>query len=159
MFDFRPPEGPTAFVFPGQGSQAAAMLEAFRESPRFTEHVGYVGDLLGRDPLALAAGDPEPRNRNVESSLLTVLASVLCLDLVRQAAPDDEDGCLFRASVDRVIAIACRSLVQNSYPVRGRIAHDDAGIDILIPHTLQGLDTVQALHVQIEQDQIGRAHV
>jgi [acyl-carrier-protein] S-malonyltransferase len=88
MFECRPPEGPTAFVFPGQGSQGAAMLEAFQESPRFTEHVGRVGDLLGRDPLAIAVGDPEPLNRNAESSLLTVLASVLCLDLVRQAAPD-----------------------------------------------------------------------
>jgi len=84
---FMIPEGPTAFVFPGQGAQCTTMLEPFRHVSGFAEQYDRVCVLLGRDPLVAAIHNPEFMNRNVVSSLLTVLASVLCLELIRETAP------------------------------------------------------------------------
>jgi [acyl-carrier-protein] S-malonyltransferase len=64
------------------------MLEPFRHSPGFADHYDQVCGLLGRDPLSEARGNPALLNRNADSSLLTVLASVACLALVREAAPE-----------------------------------------------------------------------
>ena len=76
-----------AFVFPGQGAQTLDMLEPFREVPSFTTHYDRVCSLLGCDPLAEARRDPQVLWRNAESSLLTVLASVLALELHNARKP------------------------------------------------------------------------
>jgi [acyl-carrier-protein] S-malonyltransferase len=86
-FEFQAPGGPTAFLFPGQGAHHQEMLEPFRDAPGFAAHYDRVCSLLGRDPLSDARADPALLNRNADSSLLTVLASVLCLELVRATAP------------------------------------------------------------------------
>jgi [acyl-carrier-protein] S-malonyltransferase len=83
-FEFKVPDGPTAFLFPGQGAHHQDMLESLRHAPGFTAHYDRVCSLLGRDPLAEAGRNPALLNRNADSSLLTVLASVVCLDLVRE---------------------------------------------------------------------------
>lgn len=76
----------TAWVFPGQGAHCPQMLEPFRDVAGFDEHYDRVCRLLDRDVLAEARQTPERLNRNVDSSLLTVLASVLCLERIRQSA-------------------------------------------------------------------------
>jgi [acyl-carrier-protein] S-malonyltransferase len=78
--------GATAWVFPGQGAQHASMLEPLRNVAGFDEHYDRVCRLVNRDVLAEARQTPERLNRNVDSSLLTVLASVLCLERIREAA-------------------------------------------------------------------------
>ena len=85
--EFTPPDGPTAYLFPGQGSHSAGMLDLLREAPCFAEHYQRVCALLSGDPLAIARRDPSFINRNVVSSLLTVLASVACLELIGDRSP------------------------------------------------------------------------
>jgi [acyl-carrier-protein] S-malonyltransferase len=86
-FEFQVPSGPTAFLFPGQGAHHPGMLEPFRHAPGFAAYYDRVCSLLGRDPLSEARANPALVNRNADSSLLTVLASVVCLALVRTTAP------------------------------------------------------------------------
>lgn len=71
-----------ALLFPGQGAQAPEMLAPFAAAPRFSERAAAVAEALGEDTLArLEAGDAAFLERNAVSSLLTVLASRLALDL------------------------------------------------------------------------------
>jgi len=83
-FDLALSDGPTAFVFPGQGAHGPGMLEPFRDAPGFATHYERVCALVGGDPLAIADRDTEFLNRNAVSSLFTVLASVACLELARE---------------------------------------------------------------------------
>lgn len=82
--DLEAPAGPVALVFPGQGAHRPAMLEPFAAAPGREDHLARVGALLGRDPTTAPVDD------NVTSSLLTVLASVLALEVLRAAAPELE---------------------------------------------------------------------
>lgn len=84
------PEELTALVFPGQGAYGAGMLDPFREIRHFGERYARVCELVDDDPLARKAHDPGIVNRNVVSSLLTVLAGVSSLDWVPTAFPKFE---------------------------------------------------------------------
>jgi [acyl-carrier-protein] S-malonyltransferase len=63
------------------------MLDPFRHARRLPRYYARLCELLGSDPLAEAASHPEILNRNAVSSLLTVLASVLALELLSETAP------------------------------------------------------------------------
>lgn len=82
-----------ALVFPGQGAQSVGMLEPFRGAPRFDERLRKVCEWLGFDPLAAATSDPTVLNRNAVSSLLTVLASLSALEVLRSARPTSPVAC------------------------------------------------------------------
>src|SRR5262245_26916898 len=86
-FELRPADEPVAFLFPGQGAHGERMLDSVRAAPGLPRYYDLVCRLLGRDPLADAARDPSVLHRNAESSLLTVLASVASLELLRAASP------------------------------------------------------------------------
>ena len=70
-----------AWVFPGQGSQAIGMAEAVLELPGARERFARASDLLGRDLLAIcagegleAAGSPSDLNdtRNTQPALFVI---------------------------------------------------------------------------------------
>jgi [acyl-carrier-protein] S-malonyltransferase len=63
------------------------MLEPFRHACQFPTYYARVCELLGYDPLSEAASHPEILNCNAVSSLLTVLASVLALELLSETVP------------------------------------------------------------------------
>lgn len=71
-----------ALLFPGQGAQQSEMLTEFSESPRFEDRKAAVEAVLGGDVWArIESGERSYLDRNVVSSLMTVLASRLALDL------------------------------------------------------------------------------
>ena len=49
---------PIAFVFPGQGSQAVGMLDAWGDHPAVRETLAEASDALGEDIGALIANGP-----------------------------------------------------------------------------------------------------
>jgi [acyl-carrier-protein] S-malonyltransferase len=72
----------TALLFPGQGAHALTMLDGLRDCPSFGERHAYIVARLGFDPLRR----PDAArliDTNQVSSLFTVLASSLSLDLLR----------------------------------------------------------------------------
>ncbi|MEM6477868.1 MAG: ACP S-malonyltransferase [Pseudomonadota bacterium] len=73
-----------ALVFPGQGAQGADMLSAFEAAPSYGRLRAHLAQRLGCDPLR-GEGD---LNDNRVASLLTVTASLLALELWRQAHPN-----------------------------------------------------------------------
>lgn len=73
----------TAWVFPGQGAHGPSMLDYFRDVLGFDLDYARLCDRLGYDPLASS----RPLCGNAESSLLTVLASVLALRKIRAQHP------------------------------------------------------------------------
>jgi [acyl-carrier-protein] S-malonyltransferase len=78
----------TALLFPGQGAQCAAMIDALRSLPGFEEGHEVVCSKLDFDPIEhIQTKDPNAINANVVSSALTVLASVLALEQFREANP------------------------------------------------------------------------
>lgn len=77
-------QGPSAFVFPGQGAQCAEMLVPFRNEPSF---IGVMKDVSRHLGVALHAEEEIPARfltTNIGSSLLTAAASVLALDQLRR---------------------------------------------------------------------------
>lgn len=80
-----------AWVFPGQGSQHHGMVEAVLDCVDARERFDRVSELLGRDLLAICAGEPETGQgpsrlndtRNTQPALFTV-ESLLVDDLLRQ---------------------------------------------------------------------------
>ena len=73
--------GSTGLVFPGQGSQAPDMFQAFSHLDVFRESVEQLNDLLELDFVAMADEHSLPINDNVVSSVCTVLASVCALEM------------------------------------------------------------------------------
>jgi [acyl-carrier-protein] S-malonyltransferase len=73
------------------------MLSAFVTDAGFAHRFDVVCDRLGADPLERVARDPDFINRNVISSLLVVLASVLMLDRYRRGGA--KAGCVAGYSV------------------------------------------------------------
>lgn len=83
-FDLNPCDSATtAWVFPGQGAHGPTMLDGLRHAPGFQEDYERICHRLGYDPIEVARTAPHPLYGNTESSLLTVLASVLALRLLR----------------------------------------------------------------------------
>jgi [acyl-carrier-protein] S-malonyltransferase len=73
----------TALLFPGQGAQSARMFDAVRSRPEFHNRCAVMKEILGYDVLAeVQAGRAAPRE-NLTGSMLTVLASTVSLDLLR----------------------------------------------------------------------------
>lgn len=75
-----------AWVFPGQGSQKPGMAEAVLELPGARDRFAAASDLLGRDLLAICAGDGEGDlndTRNTQPALF-VLESLLVDGLLAQ---------------------------------------------------------------------------
>ena len=72
-----------AFLFPGQGAHSPNMLDGLRQCPSFARRYALVVEQLGVDPL-LQRHDLAVINSNKVSSMLTVLASSLSLDLLRE---------------------------------------------------------------------------
>lgn len=72
----------TALVFPGQGAHALAMLDGLRDCPPFGERHACIVERIKLDPLRQPDA-AELINTNQVSSLYTVLASSLSLDLLR----------------------------------------------------------------------------
>lgn len=75
----------TALLFPGQGSQSLAMLDALSSSQGFAERYPVLCKCLNSDPVEhIRTIDPSAINSNLISSGLTVLASVLALEQYRR---------------------------------------------------------------------------
>ena len=72
----------TALLFPGQGAHSLTMLDGLRGCPSFGERHACIVERLGVDPLRRPDA-AELINTNQVSSLFTVLASSLSLDLLR----------------------------------------------------------------------------
>lgn len=72
----------SAFLFPGQGAHCVNMLDGLKDAPAFADRYGQVVTRLGVDPLR-SPDDLALINSNKVSSLLTVLASSLSLDVLR----------------------------------------------------------------------------
>jgi [acyl-carrier-protein] S-malonyltransferase len=79
-------KGPVALVFPGQGAQNQGMLAPFVHLAAFAPRYEAICDLCGLDPMRVAHKTPEVLNRNLVSSLLTVMASLCALDLMPPSA-------------------------------------------------------------------------
>ncbi len=77
----------TAWIFPGQGAHCLSMLDAFRDDPGFPELYEDICTRLGYDPLDAAVERTSRLSGNAESSLLTVLASVLALHRLKAQYP------------------------------------------------------------------------
>lgn len=105
QFEWVLPDGPVAYVFPGQGAHTLGMLDPFRTAPRFAEYYQQICALIGGDPLAIAMRDPEFINGNLVSSLLTVLASVACLDLLKEKYPSYQPQAVAGYSVGQWVAL------------------------------------------------------
>ena len=71
-----------ALLFPGQGAHALTMFDGLTDCPSFAERHAYIVARLGIDPLRRPDA-AELINTNQVSSLFTVLASSLALDLLR----------------------------------------------------------------------------
>lgn len=71
------PDSRVALLFPGQGAQSEAMLDAIPSD--------LVNDTLGFDLLDEVRKGAKSIHANLVSSLMTVLASVVSLDLLRRA--------------------------------------------------------------------------
>lgn len=70
-----------ALLFPGQGSQSMAMLDALSSLPGFAEKYDVLCRRLDSDPVEhIRSKDANAINTNLFSSGLTVLASVLALE-------------------------------------------------------------------------------
>jgi [acyl-carrier-protein] S-malonyltransferase len=70
--------GPVAFVFPGQGSQDATMLEGDVADPCFREHYARLCEVAGEDVRARAAAeDAGYLRRNEIASVVTMFCSAL----------------------------------------------------------------------------------
>jgi len=121
-----PPKAPTALLFPGQGAQCASMLDPFREAPRFVSHYTAVCHLLNEDPLREAQRHPESLNRNAVSSLLTVLAGVLALELLRERSPELTPAAAGGYSVGQWTALHAAGALSAEEVFR--IVHHRAGI-------------------------------
>jgi [acyl-carrier-protein] S-malonyltransferase len=80
------------------------MLEPFRHAREFTTHYALVCELLGFDPVA-EQDQPDSINRNAVSSLLTVLAGVLALTLLRETSPEFKPVALAGYSVGQWTAL------------------------------------------------------
>lgn len=75
---------PLALLFPGQGAHQPPMLDGLKNCRNFTSRYSLICECLGSDPLErFCRGDVSFCNENKVSSLLTVLASSLSLDLLR----------------------------------------------------------------------------
>ncbi|MBY0546073.1 MAG: ACP S-malonyltransferase [Candidatus Obscuribacterales bacterium] len=72
-----------AFLFPGQGAHCVNMLDGLTDCPAFADRYALLVKRLGVDPLT-SGDDLALINSNKVSSLLTVLASSLSLDLLRE---------------------------------------------------------------------------
>ena len=70
---------PIAFVFPGQGSQAVGMLDAWGDHPAVRETVQEASDALGEDIGALIAGGPkEALALTTNTQPVMLVAGVAC---------------------------------------------------------------------------------
>lgn len=72
-----------AFLFPGQGAHRPEMLDGLSPHPVFASRYALVAEALGGDPASALATDPGYVNRNLVSSLATVLVSSLAFDAYR----------------------------------------------------------------------------
>lgn len=75
------------FLFPGQGAHCESMLDGLADHPNFETRYRIVSERLGQEPLS-RRNEPDFINSNKVSSLLTVLASSISLDIARAAGID-----------------------------------------------------------------------
>ncbi len=74
-------EATTAFVFPGQGPHAPAMLDEARRAPLFARHYECLCDVVGEDVAGgVERAGQDYLDRNEIASTVTVLCSVLELE-------------------------------------------------------------------------------
>ena len=70
---------PIAFVFPGQGSQAVGMLDAWGDHPAVRETLAEASDALGEDIGALIANGPkEDLALTTNTQPVMLVAGVAC---------------------------------------------------------------------------------
>lgn len=75
-----------AYVFPGQGSQAVGMLDAFADHPAVSQVLDTASQALGEDLAGLIARGPiETLNLTVNTQPAMLAASVACLEAWRAA--------------------------------------------------------------------------
>jgi len=79
------PNPPTALLFPGQGAQSDTMLDELSRFEQFQAPYALASDTLGYDLLAELRKGTTSIHTNLVSSLMTVLASVVSLDILRQS--------------------------------------------------------------------------
>ena len=85
-------EKKTAVLFPGQGAHDLSMLDGVRHAKDFAERYETIRRVLGSDPVEeIRCGNREYLNQNKVSSLLTVLASSLSLDLFLEHEGNEPD--------------------------------------------------------------------
>jgi [acyl-carrier-protein] S-malonyltransferase len=75
-----------AFVFPGQGSQAIGMLDAFGDAPVVRETLQEASDALGQDLAALIAGGPAEALNLTTNTQPVMLAAAYAVYRAWQAA-------------------------------------------------------------------------
>jgi [acyl-carrier-protein] S-malonyltransferase len=81
-----------AVIFPGQGAQERRMVDGIRHLGEFRDRYQLVCEHAGLDILqAVGNGDQEILNRNLCSSLMTLLVSTVSLDLFRERAQTKVD--------------------------------------------------------------------
>ena len=79
------PSPPAALLFPGQGAHSNVMLDELSRFEQFRAPHALVSDALGYDLLAGLRNGSTPIHTNLASSLMTVLASVVSLEMLRQS--------------------------------------------------------------------------
>jgi len=79
------PSPPAALLFPGQGAHSNVMLDDLSRFEQFRAPHELVSDALGYDLLAGLRNGSTPIQTNLASSLMTVLASVVSLEILRQS--------------------------------------------------------------------------
>ena len=77
------PSGPAALLFPGQGAQSETMLDPLASFEQFRGRYETVSAALGYDLLAEVRTGRASVHANLTGSLMTVLASAVSLDLLR----------------------------------------------------------------------------
>ncbi len=78
---------PAALLFPGQGAQSEIMFDAMRPLAAFTHRYTTMCDILGYDLLEEVGASRMSIHENRTGSLMTVLSSVVSLDLLRENDP------------------------------------------------------------------------
>jgi len=79
---------PAALLFPGQGAQSETMLDALAAFDAFRPRYDVVCNALGLDLLDEARAGRASVHANLTGSVMTVLASAISLDLLRDAHVD-----------------------------------------------------------------------
>lgn len=95
-----PPQGPVAFLFPGQGSQAVGMLKETKDIPAVKKMLEKAKAILGYDIVALCIDGPkESLDDTIHSQPALFIAGLAAAERLRAENPSVVDSCAATAGL------------------------------------------------------------